>query len=207
MNNARSTDQNTHAEAYELAPESGAAQVRPTATRQIDTRGAAPVLGYRGPRDDVPARAEPDAIKDFYMPAWLLGGGIVVEVVAAFLQGPGGITWGFLSLGAELLFGTALMLAGMALAAKRRGFSLGPLPTAIFKLAAVAIAPAAAVALLSPVLRFVPLGGLWGAIGAFVFYFALLGALFDLDQSDTWYCVCIIFLLNLAVYLPLLWLR
>ena len=90
---------------------------------------------------------------------------------------------------AELLFGTALMLAGMVLAAKRRGFSLGPIPTAIFKLAAVAVAPAAAVALVSPVLRFVPLGGLWGAIGAFVVYFALLGALFDLDQSDTWYCV------------------
>ena len=36
---------------------------------------------------------------------------------------------------------------------------------------------------------------------------ALLGALFGLDQSDTWYCVCVIFLVNVATYFSLLGLR
>jgi hypothetical protein len=66
------------------------------------------------------------------------------------------------------------------------------------------VAPSAVVRLASPVLDFVPLGSLVGWIGEFVLYFALLGVLFDLDESDTWYCVCVIFLVRLAVYFMLL---
>jgi hypothetical protein len=39
-----------------------------------------------------------------------------------------------------------------------------------------------------------------GLAGQFVLYFALLGALFDLDESDTWYCMMVIFLIRLLVY-------
>jgi hypothetical protein len=95
------------------------------------------------------------------------------------------------------------MLAGIVLAARWRGIDLGGFWTAAFKLAAVAVAPAAAVTLATPVLRLVPLGGLLGWAGEFVLYFALLGALFDLDQSDTWYCVLVIFLVRLAVFFSL----
>ncbi len=31
------------------------------------------------------------------------------------------------------------------------------------------------------------------------------GVLFDMDESDTWYCVAVIFLVNVAVYLSLMW--
>jgi hypothetical protein len=41
---------------------------------------------------------------------------------------------------------------------------------------------------------------LLGWAGEFVLYFALLGALFDLDQGDTWYCVLVIFLVRVAVF-------
>jgi hypothetical protein len=51
------------------------------------------------------------------------------------------------------------------------------------------------------------LGGLLGLAGNFVLYFALLGALFDLEESDTWYCVWVIFLVRLAVYFAILSVR
>ena len=65
-------------------------------------------------------------------------------------------------------------------------------------------APHAAVTLLSPVLDHIIFGSLIGFAVMFVAYFALLGALFDLDQSDTWYCICVIILVQLAVYFGLL---
>jgi hypothetical protein len=33
----------------------------------------------------------------------------------------------------------------------------------------------------------------------------LLGALFDLDESDTWYCIAIMFLMTVGMFLLLLW--
>src|SRR5207249_2030428 len=81
-----------------------------------------------------------------------------------------------------------------------RAIALGPFWVAVFKLAAVSVAPGATVALLTPALNFIPLGAILGWIGEFALYFALLGVFFDLDESDTWYCVCVIFLLNLGVY-------
>jgi hypothetical protein len=61
--------------------------------------------------------------------------------------------------------------------------------------------------LLWPLRYIICLGGLLILGVQFVLYFALLGALFDLDQSDTWYCVIIIFLVYLGVYFLLLWIR
>ena len=103
-----------------------------------------------------------------------------------------------------MIAGTILMLAGIIPAARWRGVELGSFWTVVLKLAAITAAPSAVVRLVSPVLDVVPLGGLVGWIGEFVLYFALLGVLFDLDESDTWYCVCVIFLVRLAVYFALL---
>lgn len=97
------------------------------------------------------------------------------------------------------------MLAGILLVAWLRKISFGPFRTAVFKLAAVSVAPAAVLSLLTPALMVIPFGGLIGLLVGFVAYFTLLGALFDLDQGDTWYCVCVIFLVHLGVYLLLLW--
>lgn len=59
--------------------------------------------------------------------------------------------------------------------------------------------------MLSMPLQFVPFGWLIVWVLVFCFYFALIGAFFDLDQSDTWYCVMIIFLIRLAVALAVRW--
>lgn len=152
----------------------------------------------------MPAKAEPETIRNLYLPLWLLGGGVLVEVIAAAIK-ERELGAALIHVGVELLLGTALMLAGILLVAWFRKIDFGPFWVAVFKLAALSVAPAAAVDLFTPALNFIPLGVLLGWGGGFVLYFALLGALFDLDQSDTWYCVCVIFLVHLAVYFLLLW--
>ena len=73
------------------------------------------------------------------------------------------------------------------------------------RLAAISVAPAAAADLLAPMFALIPLGGLVLLVAQFAVYFALIGALFDLDQNDTWYCVCVIFLVRLAVFFTLMY--
>ena len=136
---------------------------------------------------------------------WLLGGGVFIEIIAAFITQPQSILGAMMALGFHLIFGTAFMLVGILLAAKFRGISFGAFWIAVFKLAAISVAPAALVAIVNPLLDHIPFGGLIGWIAEFVLYFALLGALFDLDESDTWYCVWVIFLVHLAAYFLLLW--
>jgi hypothetical protein len=168
--------------------------------------GAAPTLAYRAPIDERPPSSEPETIKNLYMPLWLLGGGIVIEVVAAFIRTRDprlALTY----VGVNVVVSTVIMLAGMLLAARFRGIDLGRFWIAAFKLAAISIAPGAVVTLFTPLLNAIPFGGLLGWLVTFVLYFALLGALFDLDQEDTWYCVCVIFLIRLAAYFAILWLR
>jgi len=89
------------------------------------------------------------------------------------------------------------------LAARLRGIELGQFWTVVLKLAAITVAPSAVVRLATPVLDFVPLGWIVGFIAEFVLYFALLGVLFDLDESDTWFCVWVLFLVRVAVYFAL----
>jgi len=86
-------------------------------------------------------------------------------------------------------------------AAKFRGIDLGKFGPAVLKLAAVSVAPGAVFDLFFPLLNIVPLGGLIGGVGVFVLYFALLGMFFDLDQSDTWYCVMVMFIVGVVFYL------
>lgn len=142
-------------------------------------------------------------LKDLQLPLVLLCGGIVFEVIAAFLK-TRNFEPAMRRVGAELIVGTLLMLAGIALAARLRGIELGQFWTVVLKLAAITVAPSAVVRLATPVLDYVPLGWIVGFIAEFALYFALLGVLFDLDESDTWYCVWVIFLVRLAVYFLLL---
>jgi hypothetical protein len=164
------------------------------------------VLAYQN-RTDAAAAGNayfPNLITDFYMPVVLLSAGIGIEFVAAWWQAsgiPGQTTRVLALLGAEMVVGTVLMLAAVFFAAWRRGFKFGPFWGAVLKLSAVSIAPAAAMTLLSLPLRFIPLGGIINWVVGFCFYFALIGVFFELDQEDTWYCVAIIFLVNLSVAL------
>jgi hypothetical protein len=138
------------------------------------------------------------------MPLGLLAGGVLVEIIAEMLRtGRPGVALG--SVAVQLVFGTLAMLGGILLAAKFRGINLGPFWTVVFKLAAISVAPSAAVDLVNPILRLIPiLGGLLGFAVQFILYFALLGALFDLDESDTWFCVWVIFLANLVIYFAII---
>jgi hypothetical protein len=56
------------------------------------------------------------------------------------------------------------------------------------------------VVLLLPALRVIPLGLLIGVIIQFVLYFALIGTLFKLDESDTWYVVGVVFVISVALH-------
>jgi hypothetical protein len=170
---------------------------------------AAVALAYQTPRTAAaaPDAYFPDKTIDFHLPLALIAAGTLIEVVAALIRGgrsPTGFTPHLTALGLDLIGGTATMLVGVLIAVRFRGIELGKLPTALMKLAAICIAPGAAVTLLSPAFAVIPFGFILALIGQFVLYFALLGTLFKLDESDTWYCVCVIFVINVAIYFALL---
>ena len=190
---------------YDLAPDSRkVTRVRsPLVEPAQPPPGSPRTLAYRAPKEETPARSDPETVKNLYMPLWLLAGGVVIEVAAAFIRTRDpqrALTY----VGVNVVVGTVVMLVGMLLAARFRGIDLGNVYTAAFKLAAVSVAPGAIMQLFYPLLLIIPfLGFILALVAHFCLYFALLGALFDLDQEDTWYCVCVIFLIRLAVYFTL----
>jgi hypothetical protein len=187
-------------ELYEFAPEPPPQSASRTPAIPISKPVSPVTLSYLAPKDEPRVIADTDIIKNFHMPLALLVGGIVVELISAVLHtGRPIAALGYVAI--ELVFGTFAMLGGILLAAKFRQIELGPFWTVVFKLAAISVAPSAAVDLVNPILQLIPIfGGLLSLAVQFILYFALLGALFDLDESDTWYCVCVIFLVSLAVY-------
>jgi len=171
---------------------------------------AAVPLAYQSGRvaaDEALDKLFPDRPIDLYLPLGLIAGATVIELVAAAIRSSGpaaGLQGELLALAVRLIIAPITMLIGVFITAKVRGIELGRLPVALLKLAAIAVGPAAIITLISPALAVIPLaGGLIGLIGHFVLYFALLGTLFKMDESDTWYCVCVIFLIDLCVYFSL----
>lgn len=185
-------------ELYDLSPAVPAEQIPSGRATK------APVaLGYRGAPRAGASTFDERKLKDFNLPLFLLCAGIAIEVIAATLK-MHVFAKAMQEVGIVLVAGTFFMLAGIIPAARWRGIELGGFWTVVLKLAAVTVAPGAVVRLAEPALDFIPFGWLVGWIGEFVLYFALLGVLFDLDESDTWYCVMVIFLVRLAVYFLLL---
>jgi hypothetical protein len=161
------------------------------------------ILSYRPPAaDKATGPVEIEQIKNLYLPLWLLGGGIAVRVLASILF-THHIGQTLVELSADLTVGTGVMLLAMLIASKLLHFQLGKLPVAACKLAAITVAPAAVAEFLAPVARFLPFGGIGCWVIEFIMYFALLGALFDLDESDTWYCVLIVLVVRVGI--TLLW--
>jgi hypothetical protein len=187
---------------YDLAPSAPSPVVGPQRPKRSASTEPV-VLAYHGTPGGARKEFDERTLKDLHLPLVLLCGGIVIEVIAAFVRarnfGPA-----MRHVGVDLVIGTGLMLVGILLAARFRGIELGRFWTVVLKLAAITVAPFALVRLATPVLNFVPLGWSVGFLAEFVLYFALLGVLFDLDESDTWYCVWVIFLVRLAVYFLLL---
>jgi hypothetical protein len=166
-------------------------------------------LSYQTPRQVDPTiqdrGGDTDALKKIYAPLWLLGGGLSVEVVAEYLQHSTNFRAIFADIGIGLIAGTVIKLVGVLIAAKLRQIDIGSFGSAVLRLAAISVAPGALVTLLEPAAHLICFG--WVVLLAieFLLYFALLGALFDLDESDTWYCVITIFVLDLAVVAALTW--
>ena len=159
------------------------------------------------------ARPFPGRLMDIWLPLGLLLGGVAIDLGAALLRGydsPGGYRLQLRFLPLELAGGTLVMAVSMLIASKARAIPLGPIGPAILKLAAVAVVPPAVLLLVQPILSYIPavgllpLGGLAGLALEYALYFTLLGTFFDLDESDSKYCLCIIFVVSVAVYVVLL---
>jgi hypothetical protein len=162
-------------------------------------------LSYETPTERIHRGEEPrDEIRDVWLPVWLIAGGLLIDVASVLIGsrfGPNGISRSLAHIGTQKAVTTVVLLAGMLIATRLRQLKLGSFPLGVLKLAAIAIAPGAIVTLLTPPMMFVPVAGpLVAMLIGFAVYFALIGALFDLDQSDTWYCVMVIFVLSVALY-------
>lgn len=203
---------------YDLADEapakaSHAAPVQAGAGADVPQR-AIPVrpIAYKSPSaigTSPEERAFAEPVKDLYAPLGLIGGGLLIEAVGLWFRSDPFHPFinEMRSMGLRLCISTTLMLFAIGLAARLRHFTLGKLPIAIMKLCAISIAPGAFMTLLWPVVVLIPiLGGLAVWIVGFCLYFALIGLFFDLDQDDTWYCVCLIFLVNVTVVVGAMWL-
>ena len=189
-------DEGVYDFAEELPPKKA---VKPLRLEAPATPG---VLPYRAFKEDKPKPADTETIKDVYLPLGLLAGGVLVETLAAAIWSHH-VASALAEMTVDLTLGTGVMLGAMMLAAKLRNINLGKIGVAAYKLAAISIAPAALVEFLAPIARYIPLGGILGLVLEFVLFFALLGALFDLDESDTWYCVWTIFLTRVGIYVLL----
>jgi hypothetical protein len=167
---------------------------------------SSPPLDYRTPRTPSPQSDSlfEDRPIDLHLPLALLGGGVLIEVVAALIHARGaGASFASMlgSIGVRLIVAPAIMMVGILIAAKFREIDFGHLGVAAMKLAAICIAPTAAVTLLMPIARVIPIFGWLGLLLVqFALYFALIGTMFKIDESDTWYCVCVFFILDVALY-------
>jgi hypothetical protein len=186
----------------------------PAAVESIAVSDAAkpsvPTLAYRTPPKGTSAAqgglVDTETLKNQHIPLWLLGGGAVIELFSSFVLGRRDFPSAMNHIVLQVVGGTILMMAGVFLTAKIRGIQIGSFRTAALKLAAISVAPSAVGDLMTPIAQLVPfIGGLLVLFVQFILYFALLGALFDLEESDTWYCVMVIFLIDLAVIAALIW--
>ena len=156
------------------------------------------------PKQDAPSDEE--KIVNRTMPLTILVAGIVIEITAAIFRASAAASalHAVTALALGVTGATVIMMLGMLVAARFRGIDLGSRGSALLKLAAIAIAPTALATLLTPAARLIPLGGIAILLLQFVAVFALLGAFFNLDEADTWYCVCVMFILNLGTYFALM---
>jgi hypothetical protein len=165
---------------------------------------AKPALAYQS-RAAAKQEMFGDKTMDLYAPVFLIAGAVAVEAVAAMLnRGSTSFAAAMVSVCVDMVVTSIFILIGLLIAAKIRQIKLGPLPSAILKLFAIASAPSAVMDLLRIPFRFIPiLGWLLVWVGGFMLYFALIGVFFDLDQEDTWYCVMVILLVKIVAFILL----
>lgn len=145
---------------YDLAPEPGKPQRSHGPAKPIVS-----TLSYQTPRKVIPAgqptSADTETLKNQYIPLWLLGGGVVIELFAAFVLNWHNLPAAMIRVSVGIIGGTILMLAGVFLTAKIRGIQIGSFWSAALRLAAISVAPAAIGDLIMPITRVIPfIGGL-----------------------------------------------
>jgi hypothetical protein len=70
---------------YDFAPETAASPMTKLPPQPVVKPGEPVVLAYRAKKEDKPASLETEAIKHVYLPLALLGGGIIVQILAAII--------------------------------------------------------------------------------------------------------------------------
>jgi hypothetical protein len=174
---------------YDLAPQHIEAAAPPQRVEPLSYQAPA---GLKDSIDDA-------KLKDFYAPLWMLGAGVVIDTLAMLIYVHMAPVRVMVELGIGIVRETVVMFAGVFIVARLQQIDLGKLHTALLKLCAITIAPGAVGMLIFVLSRLSAIGALYALIADFVLYFAFLGWLFDLDQEQTWACVLVIFVLNVAV--------
>jgi len=200
-------------DAYELAPIRRATHAPDEPVPVIPVEALpAQVLGYKTAKNDPGDQPDLDVdrLTKQTLPLWLLTGGVLIECGIMSLRAmfkwanPQSAALHFLI---EIGFSTVVMTAGVYIAARLRQIPMGSFSTAVLRLAALIVATGAVGDVLAPAAFVVPFGWLGLMLVNFAVYFALLGTLFELDESDTWFCLAIIFILHLLLFfgVGLLW--
>lgn len=146
----------------------------------------------------------PDRVKDLYLPLFLIAGGTIIELAVALMGRSRSLAFAMGAVGTFMVINTIIMLLTVMVVAKIRAINFGPVPTALIKLCGLSIGPGAVGSLLSLVFSWIPIiGALSGWIAGCILYFALFGAMFDLDESDTWVVVLSVFFVRLALFVGL----
>lgn len=205
------------AQTFDLAPESQEVDELPAIIEAPPTPAAPPIvagkqtLGYANLADACSEDPHlPQRVIDLHLPLWALTGGIVIEVAVALVRGReslAAVRGEMIAVAIALSVGTVATIAGMFVAAWLERIDLGPWRIAAFKLAATSVAATGAGALIHMIFGPIPIAGLLSLGGEFIVCFALIGALFTLDHGQTWFCVIVIFVVNLAVFLAAMTMR
>lgn len=139
------------------------------------------------------------------VPAALIAVGIAIELLFACWGLSGRAAFGAaMRVGIEIAVSAGLMVPVMWYASKARGFTLGPARAAGIRILAISIAPPALMTVIGTILRVIPLGWAVAWLMSFSLYFALLGVFFSLDHEDTWYCIALIFIVRVAIFVGML---
>jgi len=152
----------------------------------------------------------PGRFADWYLPLILIGAGVVFTLLnARMLGGPSIFTVYYLvySIGLQLFVMVPLLLALLVLLAKLLDVNFGTLPTALLKLAAIAIGPLSIAQLISIwISQFTfGIGGLlFYGLSHFVCCAIFVGSMFDLDYFETVVTAMAIIILRFLVVSGLL---
>ena len=147
----------------------------------------------------------PDRVKDLYAPLAMIAVGTIIELSLAMFGRSRSLAYAMTSVGVFLVANTIIMLLTVMVVAKVRSISFGPVPTAIIKLCGLSIGPGAVGSLLSLIFAWIPfLGALGGWLAGCILYFACFGALFDLDEPDTWAVVLSVVFVRIALFIAIM---